>query len=339
MGGADAMAPSRGGGGGAGGGGRRLSVAASVRLAACLFWAGFKEACSIHRAVVYFARSRVILVKTAQCFLLNGLIFLGSMVLLNSVVTPFVRWLLSLSPAWAGGNIAVDSPVVAEARADVARVLDSALAVMYNEIAKVAYKEQLAIDASNAAADNNGKSAANGASKQQQQSSSLPAGIDRIGQMVGEEIYRIVLFSVFVAQVSLVSFVPAVGPFLYFILLAWLYAFYCFDYRWSLAGWSLNRRILTVLTGVSLLRAGSPCTLATFFLNTLTSAGVMAMVFPLFVLVAMASDPAKSVDQASAAYGTDVSVGRIPVFRVANAQSLALVKLLQPSSAKQRKQR
>ena len=33
------------------------------------------------------------------------------------------------------------------------------------------------------------------------------------------------------------------GPLLNFVLLSWLYALYCFDYKWSLHGVALQQRI------------------------------------------------------------------------------------------------
>jgi hypothetical protein len=35
----------------------------------------------------------------------------------------------------------------------------------------------------------------------------------------------------------------AAGPALNFVLLSWLYALYCFDYKWSLHGVQLQQRI------------------------------------------------------------------------------------------------
>jgi hypothetical protein len=48
-----------------------------VAVAGKLWWAGFRDACCLHRALASCKRSRRVYVKTGQCFLLNGCIFLG----------------------------------------------------------------------------------------------------------------------------------------------------------------------------------------------------------------------------------------------------------------------
>ncbi|XP_035540818.1 protein EI24 homolog isoform X2 [Juglans regia] len=60
-----------------------------------LLWLeGFIEACCLHRVVILCLRSRKLLIRTGQCFLLNGFIFLGSIFVLNSVVIPMLQWIL-----------------------------------------------------------------------------------------------------------------------------------------------------------------------------------------------------------------------------------------------------
>ena len=60
---------------------------------------------------------------------------------------------------------------------------------------------------------------------------------------VSQEVYRAALFAVFCAQVLLAGVVPRVGPALNFLLLSWLYALYCFDYKWSLHAVALTQRV------------------------------------------------------------------------------------------------
>lgn len=60
-----------------------------------------------------------------------------------------------------------------------------------------------------------------------------------------------------------------------------LYAMYCFEYKWSLHGWKLDKRInfleqhLFYFVGF-----GSPFTLATFFVPNFVSKGIFALLFP-----------------------------------------------------------
>lgn len=47
----------------------------------------------------------------------------------------------------------------------------------------------------------------------------------------------------FLLQTVLSYLIPVIGPATSFIHLSWLYSLYCFEYKWSLAGWSLERRL------------------------------------------------------------------------------------------------
>ncbi|XP_042467790.1 protein EI24 homolog [Zingiber officinale] len=71
-------------------------MASSLAMHATVFpWlAGFEEACSLRRVASFCSRSRILLIRTGQCFLLNGLIFLGSLFILKPVVIPILLWIL-----------------------------------------------------------------------------------------------------------------------------------------------------------------------------------------------------------------------------------------------------
>ena len=55
-----------------------------------VFWYGFVDAISVHRVLRLYLDSERTRNLTAKCFLLNGVIFLGSMVLFESVVRPSI---------------------------------------------------------------------------------------------------------------------------------------------------------------------------------------------------------------------------------------------------------
>jgi hypothetical protein len=58
-----------------------------------------------------------------------------------------------------------------------------------------------------------------------------------------DELYRALLVGCFLLQTMSSYLIPVIGPFLSFIHLSWLYALYCFEYKWSLHGWSLEKRL------------------------------------------------------------------------------------------------
>jgi hypothetical protein len=64
-------------------------------------FAGVLDALAIHRALPFYFQSKKIVKRTAQCVLLNGVIFLGSMAFVDGVMLPLVRRIGSLAePGW-----------------------------------------------------------------------------------------------------------------------------------------------------------------------------------------------------------------------------------------------
>lgn len=83
-------------------------------------------------------------------------------------------------------------------------------------------------------------------------------------------------------QVMLSRYMPVVGRTLYTVMLSWLYAYYCFDYKWSLGRWSLDQRLHHFETHWAYFAGfGFPCTLAASLLPGLVGEGVMSALFPL----------------------------------------------------------
>src|SRR5689334_8094703 len=70
----------------------------------------------------------------------------------------------------------------------------------------------------------------------------LDCVFSRVATM-SDEVYRLLLVSAYMVQLTLVSFVPYIGTPLVWIHLCWLYSLYSFEYKWSLLGWSLEYRL------------------------------------------------------------------------------------------------
>lgn len=160
-----------------------------------------------------------------------------------------------------------------------------------------------------------------------------------------DEMYRAILVGFFLLQTVLSYLIPVIGPALSFIHLSWLYALYCFEYKWSLAGWTLERKLMHLeknwfdfdkghsyfhRTDKRIWRAyfagfGSPFTLATFFVPNFVSKGVFALLFPVvrspiaipkndsiallsfqFLLLAIACDYSTLDTQQSAAFNFSI---------------------------------
>ncbi|GAB4847839.1 hypothetical protein Ancab_026899 [Ancistrocladus abbreviatus] len=65
----------------------------------------------------------------------------------------------------------------------------------------------------------------------------------RVVMGIGEQVYSALLLSFFFLQVYVFGFIPYIGKALNFLLLSWMYAYYCFEYKWNLSGVSLDRRL------------------------------------------------------------------------------------------------
>ncbi|KAH8956626.1 hypothetical protein BDL97_07G050700 [Sphagnum fallax] len=315
-----------------------------VAVAGKLWWAGFRDACCLHRALASCKRSRRVYVKTGQCFLLNGCIFLGSILVLQQLVVPTLRWLLNAQSQAPSGSDGVDAKGSGEPVSSMLQTLVVGLCyvfwlyplyiisaiincIWYNEIARHAF-EILDEGGKPVSAQGSGKVKAPGTLRSK---SSTP--IESIVLGIGEQIYSILMVSVFFVEVFAASFIPYVGPLLNFVLLSWLYAYYCFDYKWGFARWSLEKRLNFFETNWAFFAGfGSPCVIATFFFSPLVSAGVMAILFPLFVLVATASNPEEVVSRCMGGNNRDSGLCRLPIFYFANKVTLPLLKLLQPQS-------
>jgi etoposide-induced 2.4 mRNA len=68
-----------------------MSAAEYAALAFKAFCDGVQHAISLHRILLFYLQSRLICVSSAKCFVLNGLIFLGSIFFFDQVVIPVIH--------------------------------------------------------------------------------------------------------------------------------------------------------------------------------------------------------------------------------------------------------
>ncbi|KAK3265919.1 hypothetical protein CYMTET_25428, partial [Cymbomonas tetramitiformis] len=67
---------------------------------------------------------------------------------------------------------------------------------------------------------------------------------------------------------------------------------------------------------------GAPCIVPMVLLPRMVGEGVMSMLFPLFVLVAIAADPRGGPQD------SEPLLGRVPIFRFASAQASTCIELM-----------
>ncbi|EPS73448.1 hypothetical protein M569_01307, partial [Genlisea aurea] len=221
-----------------------------LKEASLLWLEGFREACSVARVVVYCRRSRELAVRTGQCFLLNGFIFLGSIYLLESFVIPVLQWLL---PVGCPQNV-LPEPCPFENVSKFYSALQNGLVhlfyvfwfypmyissfilsmIWYGDIAKHGL---FAVEK-----DGTKPSGRNEPSKN---ATDIEGSFESLRIVIGiaEQLYSVLLLNFFLLQVMIIGFIPLLGKPLSFVLLTWLYAYYCFEYKWSYSGVSLDLRL------------------------------------------------------------------------------------------------
>ncbi|KAI7748545.1 hypothetical protein M8C21_024113 [Ambrosia artemisiifolia] len=155
-----------------------------------------------------------------------------------------------------------------------------------------------------------------------------PTDLGRVMIGIAEQGYSILLLTFFFLEVYLTGFVPIIGKALNFVLLSWMYAYYCFEYKWNFSGLSLDKRLDFFESNWAFFAGfGSPCVLAIFFFSPLVSYGVMAVLFPMFVLTAAGSD-AESVINAHKTKWRGEEFGKLPIFYAADKLLMRILSLL-----------
>lgn len=251
---------------------------------------GVLDGVRLYRTAIFLLTSSTIQRRTGQCLLLNGGIFLVSVLLGEWLLAPLLRALLSMDdfhsfPAlpWWLGSAPLPSlsslflwlyyamwvyPVYC-----LSFVLSS---LWYQDIA----------DAAVAARDSPAHTA----------STPTAATFRRWVMVMSEEMYRLLLVTCFLCQLSALSFLPyGLGTAVAFVHLSWLHALYSFDYKWSHDGWQLATRLYYFECRWSyFLGFGAPAAALTFFTPRLIGAAIFSATFPLLLILAVTARPQPS---------------------------------------------
>ncbi|KAG2501831.1 hypothetical protein HYH03_000330 [Edaphochlamys debaryana] len=182
---------------------------------------------------------------------------------------------------------------------------------IYNDIAKTAYlvKQQQQQQQQ----QQQGGQAAAGGQRGKGAGPAGPGGLEDVAQ----EVYRVVLFCVFFAEVNLLGKLPVAGAALNVLLLSWLYAYYCYDYKWGLQGVHLTERLAYFERRWAFFSGfGLPMALATVLLSFYVGAAVLAVLFPVFILVACDSDVNAAHDRVVGPGGA-AQLRHLPIFALA----------------------
>jgi len=245
---------------------------------------GVSDALSFHSTFIYFYLSRTLVERTLQCFALNGVIFLGSIALVNYMLLPLVHALLYydvdlLEPPLSylinfmydfmslSFNILWLLPIYV-----VSFLLNGD---WYQEIAEHANKAKQAKAGGEC----------------------TPVHRMSFQKNLAHELYRTFLVVGLVIQNMLlwrVSRVPFIGPvfgLIGLLSLSWICAFYSFEYTWAIQGWPVEKKVRVFETNYAYFFGfGLPIALITAFFPFFVSNGLFCLVFPLFIILATAAD-------------------------------------------------
>ncbi|KAG6519926.1 hypothetical protein ZIOFF_016955 [Zingiber officinale] len=283
-------------------------MASSLAMHATVFpWlAGFEEACSLRRVASFCSRSRILLIRTGQCFLLNGLIFLGSfelenenqkcfaidyhiascvgfislltcLFILKPVVIPILLWILPDQYEQFNAEHLYYHKAVMPFYALLRSILIELVYIFwfyplyifsfvlrtlwYNDIAKHAFEVLKSKESTTQAYGKNELTESQSTSTTEIPGGGLK-GISNVCLAIGEQIYSILLLTLFFIEVFATGFIPYFGKALIF----------CF-----FPGCMLT----TVLSMCS------RCVIPIFFFSPLVCYGVMAILYLLLLALSL----------------------------------------------------
>ncbi|KAG5384447.1 hypothetical protein IGI04_035917 [Brassica rapa subsp. trilocularis] len=322
-------------------------MTAKLKQVMLLWLEGFLEACSLHRVVILCHKSRKLLLRTGQCFLLNGLIFLGSLGVFKWFVNPALQWILpdpcapvtsqdfcSYNGSYAflrGGLLQLFYVFWFYPMYMLSFILSN---IWYNDVAKYGFE---AMEKSELRSAETFRQCDVPASVNMTNAERPSSGFGGVMIDIGEQVYSILLLTFFFMEVYVVGVIPYIGKILNFLLLSWMYAYYCYEYKWNFLEIPLVKRLEFFESNWAFFAGfGSPGVLAIFFLSPLVSGALMAILFPLFVLTATGSGPDKSI---VAPRGTWKCAGllRLPIFYVANTLSMLALSIFRLESLQHEK--
>eukprot|EP00884_Botryococcus_braunii_P006939 jgi/Botrbrau1/16246/Bobra.0066s0031.1 len=284
----------------------------AVLLAFLLWLEGAKHALRMHRCCIYCVYDISIGRIMLKCLMLNGGIFFGSLVLFECLVKQMVPWLLQtvgVSSMEHGLRFFINASFYIFWAVPVYMVSFPLSSIWYQEIANLAVRLKPVVEARD-----------RGMQGVPLLPPAPPPSPITLNAMAAET-YRCLLFAVFFAQVSLAGLIPYAGPYLNFVMMAWLYALYCYDYKWSLRRRDLRVRIIAFQANWPFfLGYGSVCSVLLLFFSFFWGASLMATVYPFFVVLACDSDAVQAcqaVTKRRSAVGRGATVPPLPIFHTA----------------------
>ena len=309
---------------------------------------GAVAALSMHRVARYASRSKRLRTLAARCVLVNGVVFLGSLAVLDHALVPFIGWVLHRWTAadaaggagGAGGRslaASASSSFLWTARAAwlyptyfASTVVNSFTA---GEMARISCALAAEDDAARALARRRVTGSVELDAGDSEKRDSEKKDGSRRGGVAGlaEAVYHVLIVNSLFAQITALSFVLTgpIGTWVTRALQTWLYAYYCHDYLWSARGKPPGWRVAHFEGNWCYFAGfGSPIVLISAMnLSTFYAAAVQAMAFPVFMIAAIASGGEDAEVCLEGKHAARTRQGAFPVFHLASASARAVLRL------------
>lgn len=258
-----------------------------------LIWLGVADSMKLKGAIIRTIKSEVLRKNFIHCIFLNGIIFLGTYLIYLYWVSPMLNYLLNHFPTLSNMFTIIYFSLWVYPVYIFSIIANSK---WYTEIAK----ESFVISGRTTFANST-----NGI---------LSSFVD--------EIYRNLLFGVILVMSAIIAFIPYTN-FINFVIITWLYSFWCFDYKWILRGkWNLLQRIQYFETHWAYMFGyGLIFTTCSFFFPMLIGNAIFSILYPLFIILSISAKPTKMVNQ------DGILPKQIPIFYVPEIIVNVILKL------------
>ncbi|ORX50229.1 hypothetical protein DM01DRAFT_320276 [Hesseltinella vesiculosa] len=153
----------------------------------------------------------------------------------------------------------------------------------------------------------------------QVQSKNQQAGA-AVAQTLAQTIYMTIFYISCGGFAAVLRSLPTFGTILALLMNCFIFSYYCFEFRWVFMQWTLEQRLAYVEQHWAFfLGFGLPGTVATFFLSTLRSGAMFALLYPGYIVMAFMATPSASSSgtpgSSTVSSGSDIMLpNRVPVF-------------------------
>ncbi|KAI8997204.1 etoposide-induced protein 2.4-domain-containing protein, partial [Pilobolus umbonatus] len=117
-------------------------------------------------------------------------------------------------------------------------------------------------------------------------------------QTMATSVYTIILYANCAVFIFILRRIPVIGSIAAFLLYCIFMSYYCFDYKWKNQDWTIEQRMAyTEQHWAYYLGFGFPAATLTFFLSSLRSNAVFAVLYPCYIIMTSNATPLPVISQ------------------------------------------